>query len=310
MEKLLLSLFFGLILSITVSNVSARTKIAPRIIGGQFAPTRRFLHQVSLQLIGKGCSFHQCGGSIIDSMHIITAAHCVTDKSTYKLNNLPITIVAGANDLRDKRAGIYRDVEYTYIPKSYSSNFPGYYYDDIAILRLKHPLPLGKDPRIKQINLPWDDNRYEPARAQNLVVSGFGTYKQNRNPYNGQVESGPTSPRLKYASGLITHNDDPPCTYKQVCVRNTNFHGSCYGDSGGPLIDESRRTLIGLVSYSNHEWCGDTTKYTRVSSYLDFINKVRAGGWFSSDNISTVYNEFNNEQIMPTLPHCDQLSEK
>ncbi|CAB0042965.1 unnamed protein product [Trichogramma brassicae] len=117
------------------NQISARTNIAPRIMGGQFAPSRRFLHQVSLQMIGKGCSFHQCGGSIIDSMHVITAAHCVTDKNTYKLNNVPITIVAGATDLRDKRSGIYRDVEFTYIPKSYSSNFPGYYHDDIAILR-------------------------------------------------------------------------------------------------------------------------------------------------------------------------------
>ncbi|KAL7288425.1 hypothetical protein TKK_0017509 [Trichogramma kaykai] len=309
----LLILFVGLVLSIAVSHVSA--KIVQRIVRGSLAPEGRFKHQVSLQILNGDCSYHFCGGSIIDDLHIITAAHCITNLETHDFDYKQITVVAGTTDLRIKTSGIYRDVQYTYIPTSHKSNAPNQYYDDIAILRLRRPLPLNvESQKIRAVNLPTV-NQYLPGYTNTrfATVSGFGSFNQSRNPYSGEVDTGSTNPRLKFAAGWINQDDNPPCTDKQVCVRNFQSHGACHGDSGGPLTDEFKNTLIGIVSYSDHEWCGETTKYTRVSSYLDFINKVRAGGWFYADDNISVYQEeqdFKHEQIMQRYQHCDQLSEK
>lgn len=46
-----------------------------RIVGGDIATIGQFPYQVSLQSYNE----HICGGSIISSTHILTAAHCVDD---------------------------------------------------------------------------------------------------------------------------------------------------------------------------------------------------------------------------------------
>ncbi|EFY85697.1 extracellular trypsin protease [Metarhizium acridum CQMa 102] len=54
---------------------------------------------------------------------------------------------------------------------------------------------------------------------------------------------------------------------------------SCYGDSGGPLVDANSKTLVGIVSFGLG--CANPAApgvYTKVSSYLDFINNPSGGG--------------------------------
>ncbi|KAH8710908.1 Chymotrypsin-like elastase family member 2A [Beauveria bassiana] len=51
----------------------------------------------------------------------------------------------------------------------------------------------------------------------------------------------------------------------------------CSGDSGGPLIDSKTGTVVGIVSISVADLdgflCTDAALFTRVGSYLDFINE-------------------------------------
>ncbi|KAL7288423.1 hypothetical protein TKK_0017508 [Trichogramma kaykai] len=299
----LFSLFLSLILSIVISNVSG--KIVKRMVGGLEAPPGRFLHQVSLQyLTPYGCAYHHCGGSILDEKHIITAAHCVTDLTTHKLDNVPIFVVAGTTDLRVKSSGIYRDIEYTFIPNSYTKNHPKFYFDDIAILRLTHPLPLkDQHQRIRAVNLPAA-NQYLSGytNTQYATMSGFGTYQQTVNPYSGKITKGGSSPVLKYTFGRINTllpGYEHLCGANQVCVTpwNPNKEGEdggiCQGDSGGPLVDESTNTLIGVVS-STLEECGQLSMFARVSSYLDFIKVATKGGFAKKiDNAIFFYESLN-----------------
>lgn len=65
-------------------------------------------------------------------------------------------------------------------------------------------------------------------------------------------------------SQLITN--ETLCAYS-----NERGRGMCYGDSGGPLVADNR--LIGLVS-----WCvsyaeGRPDVFTRISSYVEWINE-------------------------------------
>lgn len=50
---------------------------SPRIVGGTRAQTGQFPHQISLRRRGS----HTCGGSILSSTYILTAAHCVKQGS-------------------------------------------------------------------------------------------------------------------------------------------------------------------------------------------------------------------------------------
>lgn len=51
--------------------------ISPRIVGGTQALLGEFPGSVSIQ---NRQGFHFCGGTMIHTSHIVTAAHCVTDK--------------------------------------------------------------------------------------------------------------------------------------------------------------------------------------------------------------------------------------
>jgi len=57
----------------TTTTEQSTFSIGPRIVGGKRARAGQFKHQVSVRHRGS----HICGGSIISSNYVLTAAHCV-----------------------------------------------------------------------------------------------------------------------------------------------------------------------------------------------------------------------------------------
>lgn len=62
-----------LLLVVTLIGAASCGVLNGRVVGGIDATEGQFPHQVSLRLKGN----HKCGGSIISSKYILTAAHCV-----------------------------------------------------------------------------------------------------------------------------------------------------------------------------------------------------------------------------------------
>lgn len=62
-----------LLLVAALLGVAFASPFNGRIVGGSDAILGQFPHQISLRLKGS----HNCGGSIISSKYILTAAHCV-----------------------------------------------------------------------------------------------------------------------------------------------------------------------------------------------------------------------------------------
>ena len=62
--------------------------IATRVVGGTDAQPHSWPWQVSLRVKVRGKLYHICGGSLISSTHVVTAAHCVVKNaapSRYKV---------------------------------------------------------------------------------------------------------------------------------------------------------------------------------------------------------------------------------
>uniref|UniRef100_A0ABD2XG08 Peptidase S1 domain-containing protein n=1 Tax=Trichogramma kaykai TaxID=54128 RepID=A0ABD2XG08_9HYME len=224
---------------------------------------KQFPHQVSLQHLqnGPNCTAHFCGGSIIDEWHIITAAHCIFDGSQNKYRFKSITIVAGIIDLLNQTSAVYRDVQFTFMPHAYTLNAFNQLEnqeDDIAILKLRDPLPLGSHPFIGAVKLPAPNQclfKKRDSVNQKGVMSGFGS----------------------------TNNDDL-----------MGFSGGpLYDDKNNILMGIISSS--GYHPFGMNE-CGIYTVCTRVSFYLDFINQVLANSIALSDStiLTSELSRFNS----------------
>ena len=110
-----------------------------RIIGGETADTGAWAWTVSILID----SSNLCGGSILSSEWIITAAHCVHDLSASQ-----IVVHAGSNIVWSGTQ--VRQVSQVIIHPFYSTNT---FANDIALLRLESPLYMSA-PGVGQICLP------------------------------------------------------------------------------------------------------------------------------------------------------------
>ncbi|KAG7197996.1 hypothetical protein KM043_016221 [Ampulex compressa] len=133
--------------------------------------------------------------------------------------------------------------------------------------------PFVKSELIAFATLPEPE---EVVNAADIAtVSGYGRL----------WEGGPVSNRLQRVNIFIADADHCKNVYKkisknihtsQLCANDpSTSRGSCKGDSGGPLTVNGK--LVGLVSWARA--CSLTTfptVYTRVSSYINWINEHMA----------------------------------
>ncbi|XP_011166745.1 chymotrypsin-2 [Solenopsis invicta] len=232
-------------------------RVTPKIVGGNVAILGEIPYQVSLQIIKT--EYHFCGGSIINRLYVLTAAHCMEG-----LNSKDISVNVGVIDLRKPHA-VYL-IESSYVHKGYNPR--NSFVHDIALIKVKTPFVFSS--LVRPVTLP-EQNQIIHAGSY-AIVSGFG-----------RLSSGGRRSNLLYTANLLITNQsyckkvyEPLKLYvhdTQICANEPSaVKGSCQGDSGGPLTVNG--TLTGIVSWARG--CGDPnypTVYTRVPSYIDWINE-------------------------------------
>ena len=126
--------------------------------------------------VEKELSLFQCGGTLIDSRHVLTVAHCVEpylDTSKYNLK-----IRMGEWDTQQINEFLpHEDYELEQIilhPQYNKKNF----WNDLAILRLDRKVEFR--PNIDTICLPRPEERFE---GQECVTTGWG--KTDYRKFNG-----------------------------------------------------------------------------------------------------------------------------
>ncbi len=118
---------------------SRNSTVLTRIVGGETASAATWSWAVSLNI----ANTYLCGGSIISSSWVITAAHCVNG-----VKASTITVYAGSN-LRWSGTQS-RVASQVIVHPDYNTDT---YVNDIALLKLATPL-IMTDPFVSQICLP------------------------------------------------------------------------------------------------------------------------------------------------------------
>ncbi|XP_065075190.1 serine proteinase stubble [Ochlerotatus camptorhynchus] len=243
-----------------------------RIVGGIEAPVGQWPWMAAIFLHGPKRTEFWCGGSLIGTKYILTAAHCTRDSRQRPFAARQFTVRLGDIDLStdsEPSAPVtFKVTEVRAHPKFSRVGF----YNDIAILVLDRPVRKSKyviPVCTPKSNLPSKD-RMAGRRA---TVVGWGT------TYYGGKES----TKQQQATLPVWRNEDCNHAYFQPITDNFLCAGfseggvdACQGDSGGPLmmLVEARWTQVGVVSFGNK--CGEPGYpgvYTRVSEYMEWIRE-------------------------------------
>ncbi|KAL7646622.1 UNVERIFIED_CONTAM: hypothetical protein RMT77_001873 [Armadillidium vulgare] len=279
----------------TIFNVSASLNVVSgvacgksavrtgKIKGGDTAMEGEYPWMVSVRF-GKGLdSHHVCGGSLIHSQFVVTAAHCMLNKSI-KWHNV---MIGEHNREAQSSHETIHAIKKIYIHEDFQRG----YVNDIALLELKTPVKWSK--YVRPICLPEtsDDAGAKSLDSQKMTVAGWGYTDEKSNGgkepmallkaivpivdyqtcqkwYDAETKVSPSSP-----SYVKIYND------KHLCAgMETGEKDSCRGDSGGPLMKsdgKGRKSLIGIVSAGSG--CGRPKVpgiYTRTVSYVPWILSI------------------------------------
>ncbi len=210
--------------------------------------------------VSYGVEGGRCGGAIIDTRWIVTAAHCAEYFTTWQKLDVRV------NPARFGKGATY-SVDRAIINPGFE---PGLQLpNDIALLHVTRDLPAAR--------VLLNSNAAVPRKGQKLRAFGFGaTSRTSTGSATLRVadvldQSGPNG-----ACGSWGRKRFNPAI--QVCANDPGRRiDTCGGDSGGPLIAGKRR-LVGIVS-SGANYCNGNPKkpgiYTRVSAFTDWIAQAK-----------------------------------
>ncbi|XP_076764887.1 protein masquerade-like [Xylocopa sonorina] len=241
----------------------------PRVVGGEDADVNEWCWQVALI---NSLNQYLCGGALIGTQWVLTAAHCVTN---IVRSGDAIYVRVGDHDLTRKYGSPGAQtlrVATTYIHHNHNSQTLD---NDIALLKLHGQAEL-KDG-VCLVCLPARGVSHTAGKR--CTVTGYG--------YMG--EAGPIPLRVREAEIPIV--SDAECLRKvnavtekifilpasSFCAGGEQGNDACQGDGGGPLVcqDDGFYELAGLVSWGFG--CGRLDVpgvYVKVSAFIGWINQI------------------------------------
>ncbi|KAL0977933.1 hypothetical protein UPYG_G00163470 [Umbra pygmaea] len=230
-----------------------------RVVGGEEAKPHAWPWQVSVQYLS---GQHTCGGTLIKTGWVMTAAHCLEGDYRVVLGEHILNTSEGTEQIMKVSQVIIH-------PNwSFKDRFEGY---DIALLKLSTEATLNSAVQLAAL----------PPTGQILpntcIITGWG-----RTSGNGSVSN-----VLKQASLPIV--DQKTCSRPDwwgskakpimICAGGDGLKSGCNGDSGGPLncqVD-GKYYVHGVASMDIPNKCTIIKKpsiFTRVSAFIDWINSI------------------------------------
>lgn len=252
-----------------------------KVLGGEDTDISEFPWLALLQqTTTAGVKRWGCGGSLISTRYVLTAAHCsATSKVTlvrlgeWNLDTSEDCVGSGSYRSCTKPP---QDIaaENVILHPEYTRNKQGV-FNDIALIRLARAAVYNQF--VQPICLPLPQER-SPIGAR-AFIAGWGavSLKQGYSPVKQKLRIPVVELQTctdVYGKYGVTLND------KMLCAGGEKGKDSCKGDSGGPLFttingDNQQYYIEGVVSYGLTA-CGTEGSpaiYTRVADFLDWIHQ-------------------------------------
>ncbi|XP_011888788.1 PREDICTED: serine protease 45 [Cercocebus atys] len=215
--------------------------------------TRHWPWEVSLRMENE----HVCGGALIDSSWVVTAAHCIQGTKEY-------SVVLGTSKLQPMNFSRALQVPVRDIimhPKYWGRTF---IMGDIALVHLQAPVTFSESLLTLLGSTANSTLTPELQEAEVFIMDN----KRCDQHYHKKSFFPPVVP-------LVLGD--------MICATNYG-ENLCYGDSGGPLACEveGRWILAGVLSWEKA--CAKAQNpgvYTRVTKYTKWIKKQMSNGAFS-----------------------------
>ncbi|MGH0189362.1 UNVERIFIED_CONTAM: hypothetical protein FKN15_034564, partial [Acipenser sinensis] len=250
-------------------GVPAIQPAVSRVVNGVDAIPHSWPWQISLQYLRDSEWRHTCGGSLIATNWVLTAAHCINKDLTYRVE-------VGKQNLKEVEAGSKAiAADKLFVHEKWNPIFVAF-GNDVALVKLAEHVTLSDSIRLACIPEP----EAILPNNQPCYITGWGRLYTN----------GPIADNLQQA--LMPVVDHATCSKPDwwgvalrttmVCAGGDGTVGGCNGDSGGPLNCQNSLGIWevhGIASFVSGLGCNyirKPTVFTRVSAFNGWIDQVTA----------------------------------
>ncbi|KAL7042198.1 hypothetical protein ACKWTF_001059 [Chironomus riparius] len=245
-------------------------KAVSLIIGGTEASKNEFPHQALLGYLNGISIEWNCGGSLVSTRFVLTAAHCFNHADFGRVKFVKLGM---HNRVQNEDKTYTFGVEEYYRHPNY---IKGAFNNDIGLLKLDGIVPL--DEHILPICMPT--KQHDDLKA---MATGFG---KTRHQQQSDVLIKVTLEKFNHSECQSSWGEDSTVRIDDqtmVCYgHHTENRDSCRGDSGGPLqVSNEERvhctyTQIGIISFGPTKCAqiGIASGYVNVYHYLSWIEEI------------------------------------